>query len=145
MTTTALDFIVRLQVNSGAKSGKELVIARLPFVIGAEGACHLKPSSPLVSPQHCILHRGAGGLAITDLASDTGTWVNDERITRTTPIGDGDELRVGPLHFRLRVQSILPAPSEAPDRRSSETTPEIPVPTSQDTLPEIPVPPKRPL
>ncbi len=143
MTTTALDFIVRLQVTSGAKSGKDLVIARLPFVIGTEGACHLKPSSPHVSPQHCILHRGAGGLAITDLASETGTWVNDERIEKTTAIGDGDEFRVGPLNFRLRVQSILPAPTEAPDRRGSDTAPEIPA--AQDTLPEFPVAPRRPL
>lgn len=105
-----LNFIVRLRVRKGAKVGQVVSLTKLPFVIGTAMGCHLRPTSAEVSSHHCALQTGPGGLAISDLGSATGTWVNGARIDRLTLIGDGDDLRIGPLEFDIRVEAIPRTP-----------------------------------
>ena len=47
-----------------------------------------------------------------DLGSRNGTYVNDQRITEQVPLSVGDELRVGPLHFRVGASVSAAAKSE---------------------------------
>ncbi len=39
---------------------------------------------------------------LEDLGSKNGTWVNGVQVTAMTPIHDGDEIRFGSVHARLR-------------------------------------------
>jgi sulfite reductase alpha subunit-like flavoprotein/cytochrome b involved in lipid metabolism len=49
---------------------------------------------PAVSRRHALIERVDGHLVLTDLGSGNGTYVNDERITRT-PLRLGDRLQIG--------------------------------------------------
>jgi predicted component of type VI protein secretion system len=98
-------FVVDLIIRSGAQAGRIVKIRRLPFMIGTDVRCQLRPFNGSVSARHCVIQSGIGGLAITDFASATGTRVNGVRIVAATPIGDGDEIHVGPLAFEVRVIS----------------------------------------
>ncbi len=105
-------FVVDLIIRSGAQAGRIVKIRRLPFMIGTDARCQLRPFNGSVSTRHCVIQSGTGGLAITDFASATGTRVNGARIAAVTPIGDGDQIHVGPLVFEVRVistQRAVPA------------------------------------
>ena len=49
---------------------------------------------------------------VRDLGSRNGTYVNDQRITEEVPLSVGDELRVGPLKFRVGASVSAAAKSE---------------------------------
>lgn len=53
---------------------------------------------PLVSRVHCRLEAAADTLAITDLGSTNGTFINDARVERGL-VKAGDRLRVGRVEF----------------------------------------------
>lgn len=57
-----------------------------------------------VSRRHARLTRTADGLAIEDLHSLNGVWVNGERlpIFQPRPIGDGDDLALGRVRLTVR-------------------------------------------
>src|SRR5947208_3411160 len=87
----------QLQVMEGTELGKllsidaDLLIGRLaPEDEGRLGG------DPEISRRHARVSRGADGqLAIEDLGSANGTFVNDERIDAPRPLVAGDRIRVG--------------------------------------------------
>lgn len=64
---------------------------------------------PAVSGYHLVLHWGADGLELRDLGSTNGTFVNEERVSGTLSLNEGDLLRVG-LTVRARVRLSEAAP-----------------------------------
>jgi pSer/pThr/pTyr-binding forkhead associated (FHA) protein len=56
---------------------------------------------PLVSRLHCRVEAGDDSLAVTDLESTNGTWVNDKRVDRAT-LASGDRLRIGRVELNVR-------------------------------------------
>lgn len=74
--------------------------------IGREG-CNVNLMDPEVSRHHAAI-RDQGGLAIEDLGSTNGTFVNDQRITVVTALREGDVVRLGNTVWTMR--STAPAP-----------------------------------
>jgi pSer/pThr/pTyr-binding forkhead associated (FHA) protein len=107
----------------------------LPFLIGRSGECHLRPTSDTINLHHCVIEDRQGRPVIRDLASASGTFVNNMRLTTDYPLFDGDELRVGPLRFRVSVDYPIQAVEEPDDddvlsklvARSDEVTSTEPV------------------
>src|SRR2546423_773434 len=94
---------VRLVVLSASQQkGMTIRVPRLPFVIGRDPRCELRPRSVLVSRRHCALVERDGKLFAEDLGSGNGTFVNDRRIQGAT-LADGDRLKVGPLLLGIRL------------------------------------------
>ena len=54
----------------------------------------------LVSRVHCQLSVSADALAVEDLTSTNGTFVNDQRVERSS-LTDGDRLRLGRLELSV--------------------------------------------
>ncbi len=52
------------------------------------------------SRRHAVLQPGAGGLAVTDLGSTNGTFLNGQRVSQATA-GPGDMLKLGSTTFRV--------------------------------------------
>lgn len=72
-------------------------------VIGREGDGVIVVKSSTVSRRHArITLDGAGGM-IEDLGSKNGTYVNDRRVEGSTPVADGDQIRIGSLLFTFRL------------------------------------------
>jgi DNA-binding NtrC family response regulator len=61
---------------------------------------HLKSEQtpPEISDRHCKIEIKMGGIVITDLRSQTGTFVNSTRISEAY-LSDGDEISIGAYHF----------------------------------------------
>ena len=65
------------------------------LTIGREG-CDVVLPDPEVSRRHAVMRvLDSGDVAIEDLGSTNGTWVNDERAEGPTRVAPGDIVRFG--------------------------------------------------
>jgi pSer/pThr/pTyr-binding forkhead associated (FHA) protein len=92
---------LKLVVLAGAKQGTEIPLKKDKFFIGRAKECNLRAGSEAISRRHCAITRSGEKWMVRDLGSRNGTHVNDVRIEQEVPLAVGDELRVGPLKFRI--------------------------------------------
>src|SRR5256714_314514 len=92
-----------------------------------EGEVVIDADAAVVSRRHAEIHKGADQFALVDLKSFNGTLVNDQRITDSVPLFDGDEIQLGAGGPVLRL--VDPA-HPAPARRVIQ--PGAPPPSQQD-------------
>lgn len=106
---------LKLIVLAGAKVGTEIPLKKDEFFIGRAKECTLRAGSEAISRRHCVITRSGDGWSVQDLKSRNGTHVNDVRIEQATPLKAGDELRVGPLRFRVEARTAAAAPAKTAD------------------------------
>jgi len=78
----------------GPKQGLRIPLAGR-LVLGRAPSADLQLIDGKVSREHCRLDATGARPMVEDLASQNGTFVNGERITRPTPIAEGDEIALG--------------------------------------------------
>ena len=100
----------QLKRQDGASLGSDIAVHGSRFVIGSGGDSHMRCPSSSISESHCELVSEEGRIFLRDLASETGTFVNDERILARRQLAHGDRLRVGKLEFEV----IMTAPAAVP-------------------------------
>jgi pSer/pThr/pTyr-binding forkhead associated (FHA) protein len=108
---------LKLVVLAGAKQGLEIPLKKEKFLIGRAKECALRAGSEAISRRHCAIVRAGDQCTVRDLGSRNGTHVNDVRISEETPLKVGDELRVGPLKFRVAPIVAAAAPTSAAKSR----------------------------
>jgi ABC-type multidrug transport system ATPase subunit/pSer/pThr/pTyr-binding forkhead associated (FHA) protein len=91
---------------SGMYGGKRFVINRERTLLGRDAAADITvdEAAPVVSRRHAEIRRNENGhFEIIDLNSFNGTLVNNQRITQSTPLHDGDcvQLALGGPIFRF--------------------------------------------
>src|SRR5215469_9638507 len=94
---------VQLVVASGTKSGQVIPIVGPKFIVGRADDCHLKPRSDLISRYHCALIVEDDYVAVRDLGSKNGVFLNDQRVAMENELKNGDKLSIGPLEFHVHV------------------------------------------
>jgi predicted component of type VI protein secretion system len=103
-----------LIVAQGVHTGKVIPITSAEFVIGRDPQCQLRPASPAVSKQHCAIAVRDGKVFVRDCGSTNGTFINGDQVAGDREAKSGDRLRVGPLEFDLKIETIAPAAKPAP-------------------------------
>ena len=84
----------------------DLTITAEVRIIGSDAAqSAILLAHPSVSPNHARIRRTpSGSVALADMRSDTGTWVNYAPISSAgTILKDGDLIRIGDFSFRYRL------------------------------------------
>ena len=94
---------VQLVVAGGNKAGQAIPIQGPKFLIGRADDCHLKPRSELISRYHCAIISEDGYVAIRDLGSKNGVYLNGERVSLESELKNGDKLSIGPLEFSVNL------------------------------------------
>lgn len=109
------------RLKQGTRRGKYISVAKInssrpQVVIGrAPGEGGVRMARAGVAPEHASLTRQDDGrYVLEDLNSDSGTFVNEERITGPVELFHNDEIRFGTsqratLRFRASTQKIRPA------------------------------------
>ena len=121
---------VCLVVAQGVHQGKSIPITVNPFLIGRDPNCQLRPASPAVSKQHCALLVREGKVLVRDYGSTNGTFVNNEQVLSTErEIHEGDDLRIGPLEFKVSVKTTVREPVAA-----AKPAPEMAVVSKAETI-----------
>jgi predicted component of type VI protein secretion system len=88
----------------GKMEGKTIPVPLSQFLIGRDPQCHLRPASPLISKRHCALEIRGDSVFVRDFESTNGTLVNGKSIQGEAELHDGDQLKAGPLEFRISLQ-----------------------------------------
>jgi len=84
-----------LVVIAGAELGQTADLDRDQVELGRDDHCGLVVNSDLVSRHHATVLRVEGRHAIRDENSTNGTFVNDERVSGSVLLSDGDQIRIG--------------------------------------------------
>ena len=92
---------LKLIVLAGAKEGTQIPLKKDKFIIGRASECTLRAGSSAISRRHCAIVRKDDTWTVRDLGSRNGTFLNDSAVETPTALKVGDEIRVGPLHFRV--------------------------------------------
>src|ERR1700680_1138138 len=93
-----------LVLTAGKQEGKTLEIKLPQFLVGRDPQCHLRPASALISKRHCVLIQREEKAFIRDFDSTNGLSVNDEPVKGERELHDGDQLKIGPIEFKVRLE-----------------------------------------
>jgi pSer/pThr/pTyr-binding forkhead associated (FHA) protein len=106
---------------------KAFALGSTVTVIGRRDDCDLRIPLPMVSRRHCQLSLNKEAVALRDLDSRGGTFVNDRRVEGETTVRAGDYLRIGPLTFVCRIdgkpEKIVPPKKAAPPAAKAKPKP----------------------
>jgi predicted component of type VI protein secretion system len=105
----------------GKLQGKPIRLGSVPFVIGRDAACQLRPQSSRISGRHCSLVIRDEQLFVRDLDSTNGTFVDGERLIHEKRLQGDERVQVGPLLFGV---SIARSQSEPKSLRGNPPPPE---------------------
>lgn len=111
---------------SGAVFGKVFPVAG-PVAIGRAPECDISVQAEEISRRHALVKPTQDGLAVEDLGSSNGTYINGKRVQQGF-LNPGDELRLDAVRFivvapgmdmaqqtnRLATPANEPAPAAAP-------------------------------
>lgn len=100
-----------LIVVQGKPIGKEIPLRPPKFLIGRGTECHLRPSSEMISRQHCLFTITDDELRVVDMGSTNGTILNGKKVETETTVRNGDLVEVGPLGFKVKIQVVAVPPS----------------------------------
>lgn len=81
-----------------------VAVNRLPFLIGRKSDAGLPIDADTISRHHAEIFSCNGQLCIRDLNSTNGTFLNDNKITQSIPIEDGDIVRLGDVELRIIIE-----------------------------------------
>ena len=82
--------------------GRSFAVGDVPLVIGRSPEVAVVVNDSNVSRQHAEVWRTAEGVAVRDLQSTNGTYVNGHRISAVS-LSPRDDVTVGVLHFRIEL------------------------------------------
>ena len=131
-------------LSPGRSQGKTIVVARLPFVIGRDPSCNLRPSSELVSSLHCALVFHDGQVCVQDLGGASSTLVDGEPVRKQQVLRGGERIQVGPLTFGVAVEP-LPAVDQPTPLPATELLAEVSDDEAGSMLLELARDDKRPI
>src|SRR3954466_7803037 len=90
-----------LEIVKGNSPGTRFELDGDRSVIGRSADCEVPLDVPAVSRRHAAILRERGSYYIEDLQSRNGTFLNDNRLTGRTPLGEGDRLLICDQEFRF--------------------------------------------
>jgi predicted component of type VI protein secretion system len=106
-----------LQVVRGRSATTTLRLADGVTSLGRHDDCIIRIKSSQVSRRHCEIHEAGGALAVRDLGSSNGTFVNGKRVLGQQALKVGDELTVGSVTLRV---ATLGQPVAAPHPQAAK-------------------------
>lgn len=94
-----------LRILSGKLKGKKLMLPEREITLGSARTCALKQYGEGIAPEHCTLKPTPLGILVNDLNSETGTFIDNERISSEALLEPGGLLKVGSMLYRLVGQN----------------------------------------
>jgi Protein of unknown function (DUF3662)/FHA domain len=85
-----------------ANDGRSFVVGDRPLVIGRSPDVDVVINNTSVSRRHAEVWRTSDGVAIRDLDSTNGTFVNGHRVTAVS-LSPRDDVTIGAVHLRIEL------------------------------------------
>jgi hypothetical protein len=85
-----------IQVESGFRPGRELMLAKTETTIGRAESCDIGLfGDSSIDQLHARIERQGDSYLLSDVGSEGGTFLNNRRVTQSTKLHAGDLIRVG--------------------------------------------------
>lgn len=95
---------IALIVLEGDDAGENILVTRLPFVVGRGKRATMRIQNETVSRRHAEIRLSADArLEVLDGGSINGTFVNAERVEAAL-LEDGDQIRFGSVRYQLVIE-----------------------------------------
>jgi DNA-binding winged helix-turn-helix (wHTH) protein len=107
-TSLAVRSTVQLHLTAGER---RFVLAQGHCVLGRGRDATIRLDSAGVSRHHARIVVSGDDAHVEDLGSKNGTFLRGERVTGSSPLKDGDEIRLGPVALTFRA-APLTGPTE---------------------------------
>jgi diguanylate cyclase (GGDEF)-like protein len=85
----------------GPDMGKRFPLDRAEFVLGRGADCDIQVDRDSVSRRHARVMKTDTGWNVEDLGSTNGSYVNDNQVTASATLRDGDFLKIGAAIFKF--------------------------------------------
>jgi two-component system, cell cycle response regulator len=105
----AVNRAAALVVIHGDELGKKYDLLEGAISIGRSSKSDIRVDQDSVSRHHAELRTEAGRVAIRDLGSTNGTYVNDETVSRTHKLRNGDLIKIGRAIFKFIASNNIEA------------------------------------
>lgn len=92
----------RVVVIEGPDTGRTVLLQGAPVTFGRGDDCTLPLADEYISTQHARLRFHEGQWYVEDLGSTNGTYVGNDRLTRSTPVNVRSRFRLGKTVVELR-------------------------------------------
>lgn len=90
-----------LRILTGKLKGKKLMLPDHEITLGSDRSCQLKQVGEGIAPKHCTLKPTPLGILVNDLGTETGTFIDNDRVAGESLLEPGGLLKVGSMLFRL--------------------------------------------
>jgi S1-C subfamily serine protease len=128
-----------LNIRSGSEAGKTIRLTGERFVVGREDTADLVLDDTKVSREHAGFTVLADGrVALQDLGSTNGTYVNGRRIEGSVVLDGTETIQIGDTSFTLTREETAPAAAGAPATTAAPPPPQRPPAQPPFTPPQPP-------
>jgi len=110
-------------MTAGKITGQTIPVTLSQFLIGRDPQCNLRPASAVISKRHCAVLVKNGNVSVRDFDSTNGTFVNEVPVKGEAPLKHDDVLKVGPLAFRVVIETTTPVNKPTPTPPPAKLTP----------------------
>lgn len=132
--------MLTIQIAGGASGGQSPLHIYAPrCVIGKDTDCEVNLPGWRVSRRHAEIFVSNDKVFVRDLDSTFGTLVNDRKLEQAHPVGDDDEIRIGPHSIKVawkRPGGATPDDAEAPAPAPGRAPPVRPRPAPEAQRPQ---------
>jgi ABC transport system ATP-binding/permease protein len=110
MGTMVIDSASPLQISHAGVGDRPQIFMERAFgnsgqlTIGRSEECDIRLDGLLISNRHASILNTTAGVAIEDLNSSNGTYINGERVTGRKPVRPEDVVQVGPFLLKTHPQ-----------------------------------------
>ena len=91
--------------------GRQFLLEQDSYVLGRIAEANIQLVSQAVSRRHAQIYCEDDSFFVEDLGSVNGTYLNGNRLKTSTPLADGDQLKIGDFVLAFHREA-LPAPVE---------------------------------
>jgi len=112
---------------------KDFPVRSKSCVVGRREDCDLRVPLSAISRRHCKFTKGESGLELKDLASNNGTFVNNQRVQETI-LKAGDRVVVGPVVFIVQIDGDPTQPKPVRTRLTKAAPPPRPGVVTPDAV-----------
>jgi hypothetical protein len=122
--------MLKLHLGSGPRANEQLDVTGERWVVGRDPGADLQLEDEEVSREHAALRvLPDGRLAIEDLGSSNGTWVNGHRLTGPVSLSGGEQIRIGTTNMTVMEAGTGPTKIAPPPPAPAPPVPPPPVAT----------------
>ena len=104
LSRSSLAMNVKFVVQRNGKSAQTFSLRSTEMIVGRQKGCGVRIPSAMVSRQHCLVTFQDDLLAVEDLSSANGTFINGHRIAKREFLRPGDKLKIGPVTLLIQYQ-----------------------------------------